>query len=132
MKNGVRAANHREFALPRAQAAHRQVERDEGRGARGVQRERRPLDVQKEREPPRGHVRAGAGPRVGIELPQRCRRPEAHQRLIHSIDSDENAGILPAERRGGNGASSSAWTVSSSSIRCCGSMNRASFSMMPK
>ena len=128
----VHAAGQRQVALAGAQALHGEVDGDERRRARRVERDARALQPEQVGEPARGDAVGDARRVVGVEpvepgglaaAPGRS-RPRSCRRTRRCGCRPSRSGAMPA--------CSSASHATSSSRRCCGSMLAASRGAMPK
>jgi hypothetical protein len=90
------AAGQRQAALAGRQAAARQVDRDQRRAARGVDRQRRPAEVEPRRDPAGDHRHRGPGRGVLGDL-REARSGELQELVVDRRRADEHADALARE-----------------------------------
>ena len=88
-------AGESHIALPLVQAAAGLVHRDHARRARGVQRQRRPVQTQGVRDAARGHAERVTGERVGLI---ECAGVTGDHRVVVMRHTDEHTGRATGQR----------------------------------
>lgn len=101
-ENQVGAAGEGGAALTGAQALHREVDGEEGRGAEGVDEQRRTLEAEVIGEARGGEGTGAAEGGVGVDA-RRVARLRGEPGVVVETDADEDAGFLADERTRGDG-----------------------------